>query len=127
MKLTFFFLLRRLFFTIFYQRRLLNQDPMFCGVIKKTWDSAGVKCNHLQFLLCNSTFCPIYSHRQKRMKQMKQKRKQGKVDVNEDDPFELFILSTSIRYCYYAETHKILGNTFGMCILQVCFNAIQLV
>lgn len=52
---------------------------------------------------------------------MKQKRKQGKVDVNEDDPFELFILSTSIRYCYYAETHKILGNTFGMCILQVSF------
>jgi N-acetyltransferase 10 len=50
---------------------------------------------------------------------MKQKRKQGKVDVNEDDPFELFILSTNIRYCYYAETHKILGNTFGMCILQV--------
>lgn len=61
----------------------------------------------------------INSHRQKRMKQMKQKRKQGKVDINEDDPFELFILSTSIRYCYYAETHKILGNTFGMCILQV--------
>lgn len=64
-------------------------------------------------------FSGTYSHRQKRMKQMKQKRKQGKVDINEDDPFELFILSTNIRYCYYAETHKILGNTFGMCILQV--------
>lgn len=50
---------------------------------------------------------------------MRQKRKQGKLEVNEDDPFELFILSTNIRYCYYAETHKILGNTFGVCILQV--------
>ena len=50
---------------------------------------------------------------------MKQKKKNGKVDINEDDPFELFILSTNIRYCYYSETHKILGNTFGMCIIQV--------
>ena len=50
---------------------------------------------------------------------MKQKKKDGKMDINEDDPFELFILSTTIRYCYYAETHKILGNTFGVCILQV--------
>ena len=33
-------------------------------------------------------------------------------------PFELFISSTSIRYCYYKDTHKILGNTFGMLILQ---------
>ena len=50
---------------------------------------------------------------------MKQKKKDGKMDINDDDPFELFILSTTIRYCYYAETHKILGNTFGVCILQV--------
>ena len=49
---------------------------------------------------------------------MKKKQKQGKVDINEDNPFELFILSTQIRYCFYAETHKILGNTFGMCIIQ---------
>lgn len=53
---------------------------------------------------------------------MKQKKKDGKLDINEDDPFELFILSTTIRYCYYAETHKILGNTFGVCILQVSNN-----
>jgi len=38
--------------------------------------------------------------------------------VNEDDPFELFVAATSIRYCYYKETHKILGSTYGMCVLQ---------
>ena len=38
--------------------------------------------------------------------------------VDEDDPFELFIASTNIRYSYYHETHKILGNTYGMCVLQ---------
>lgn len=61
-------------------------------------------------------FC---SHRKKRMKQLQKKIKRGKLDMKEDDPFELFVAATSIRYCYYAETHKILGQTFGMCILQV--------
>nr|CAD7403941.1 unnamed protein product [Timema poppensis] len=54
----------------------------------------------------------------KRMKTLQRKIKTGKLNVNEDDPFELFVASTNIRYCYYSETHKILGNTFGMCILQ---------
>ena len=26
--------------------------------------------------------------------------------------------ATNIRYCYYAETDKILGQTFGMLVLQ---------
>ena len=43
----------------------------------------------------------------------------GLLDPESDDPFALFVASTSIRYCYYAETQKILGNTFGMCVLQV--------
>ena len=28
---------------------------------------------------------------------------------SQEDPFELFISSTKIRFCYYHETHKILG------------------
>ena len=53
------------------------------------------------------------------MRQLQKKIKSGKLDLKEDDPFELFIAATNIRYCYYSETHKILGNTFGMCVLQV--------
>lgn len=53
------------------------------------------------------------------MRQLQKKLKSGSLDVKEDDPFELFIAATDIRYCYYAETHKILGNTYGMCVLQV--------
>lgn len=53
------------------------------------------------------------------MKNLQQKIKSGKLNVNEDDPFELFVASTNIRYCYYSESHKILGQTFGMLILQV--------
>lgn len=53
------------------------------------------------------------------MKTIQHKVKAGKLNVNEDDPFELFVASTNIRYCYYSETHKVLGNTYGMCVLQV--------
>ncbi|XP_076249507.1 RNA cytidine acetyltransferase l(1)G0020 isoform X2 [Calliopsis andreniformis] len=69
-------------------------------------------------LWCYKKELGFSSHRKKRMKSLQKKVKSGKLDVNEDDPFELFVVSTNIRYCYYHETHKILGNTYGMCILQ---------
>lgn len=43
----------------------------------------------------------------------------GLLDPEKEDPFSLFVASTNIRYCFYHDTHKILGNTFGMCVLQV--------
>lgn len=49
---------------------------------------------------------------------MKNMQMKGLYDENVDDPFELFISSTEIRYTYYKESHKILGNTFQMLILQ---------
>ncbi|PVD33452.1 hypothetical protein C0Q70_04708 [Pomacea canaliculata] len=69
-------------------------------------------------LWCYKKELGFSSHRKKRMRQITKKIKSGRIDVNEDDTFELFIAATNIRYCYYAETHKILGNTYGMCILQ---------
>lgn len=90
---------------------VLQERP---GLQQVMWDDYVSKLDALMVVFS--------SHRQKRMKQMKQKMKQGKANVNEDDPFELFILSTNIRYCYYAETQKILGNTYGVCILQVCLH-----
>ncbi|KAK3608505.1 hypothetical protein CHS0354_010355 [Potamilus streckersoni] len=69
-------------------------------------------------LWCYKKELGFSSHRKKRMRQLQKKIKSGRLDINEDDPFELFVSATNIRYCYYAETHKILGNTYGMCILQ---------
>jgi N-acetyltransferase 10 len=69
-------------------------------------------------LWCYKKELGFSSHRKKKMKQIQKKIKCGKLDVDNDDPFELFVASTNIRYCYYNETHKILGNTFGMLILQ---------
>lgn len=34
------------------------------------------------------------------------------------EAFQLFLSQTSIRFCKYKETHKILGQTFGMAVLQ---------
>lgn len=66
-------------------------------------------------------FTLTLSHRQKRAKIIKKQIAKGIRDADQDDPFELFVSSTSIRYTYYKETEKILGNTFGMCVLQVSF------
>ncbi|KAL0273043.1 UNVERIFIED_CONTAM: hypothetical protein PYX00_005816 [Menopon gallinae] len=74
--------------------------------------------SHPTVLWCYKKELGFSSNRKKRMKMLQHKIKSGKLNVNEDDPFELFVASTNIRYCYYSETHKILGNTYGMCILQ---------
>ncbi|XP_028285696.1 RNA cytidine acetyltransferase [Parambassis ranga] len=69
-------------------------------------------------LWCYKKDLGFSSNRKKRMRQLQKKIKTGTLNLNQDDPFELFIAATNIRYCYYNETHKVLGNTFGMCVLQ---------
>lgn len=68
-------------------------------------------------LWCYKKELGFSSHKKKRMKEVQALQKKGLYDANVDDPFELFITSTEIRYCYYKESHKILGNTFNMLIL----------
>ena len=46
------------------------------------------------------------------MKQPQKEIKSGTLDLKKDDPFELFVSATNIRYCYYAETHKILVRSY---------------
>ena len=61
---------------------------------------------------------PYYSHRKKREQKIKKEIKRGIREPNTEDAFELFVSLNNIRYVYYKETEKILGNTYGMCILQ---------
>ncbi|KFA67158.1 hypothetical protein S40285_05244 [Stachybotrys chlorohalonatus IBT 40285] len=58
------------------------------------------------------------SHRKKREQKIKKEIKRGVREANSEDAFELFVSLNNIRYTYYKETEKILGNTFGICILQ---------
>lgn len=58
------------------------------------------------------------SHRKKREAKIKKEIKRGTREANAEDPFELFVSLHNIRYVFYKETDKVLGNTYGMCILQ---------
>lgn len=71
-------------------------------------------------LWCYKKELGFTSHRQKRMRKIKREIARGiRTQDEAENPFELFVGSTDIRYTYYKETHKILGQTFGMCVLQV--------
>ena len=69
-------------------------------------------------LWCYKKDLYLSSHRKKRMNQIRKMVQRGLLDPEKEDPLSLFMASTQIRYCYYKDTHKILGNTFGMCVLQ---------
>jgi N-acetyltransferase 10 len=69
-------------------------------------------------LWCYKKDLGFSSHRKKRMKQLKLDIKRGIKDTDQDNPFDLFISSTDIKYVYYKDSEKILGNTYGMCVLQ---------
>lgn len=80
--------------------------------------SADLKMNKSVLWAYKKKLLGFTSHRQKREAKIKKDIKRGIREVNEQDPFEAFISNQSIRYVYYKETEKILGNTYGMCILQ---------
>lgn len=65
-----------------------------------------------------------FERKKKKSKAAKRRVKKQKIvsaglkAADEDDPFETFLRQAKFRYCYYKETHKILGKTYGMAILQ---------
>ncbi|KAI0753892.1 GNAT acetyltransferase 2-domain-containing protein [Irpex lacteus] len=69
-------------------------------------------------LWCYKKDLGFTTHRKKREAKIKREVKRGIREPNEQNPFEIFVTVTDIRYTYYKESHKILGNTYGMCVLQ---------
>ncbi|GMM34457.1 ribosome biosynthesis protein [Saccharomycopsis crataegensis] len=80
--------------------------------------SADLKMNKSVLWAYKKDLLGFTSHRKKREKKIKQEVKRGIREANDKDPFEAFVTNQHIRYVYYKETEKILGNTYGMCILQ---------
>lgn len=64
-------------------------------------------------------FILYHSHKKKRAKQIKKLMQRGLMDPEKADPFSLFLETSDITYCLYRDSERVLGNTFGMCILQV--------
>ncbi|EHN00538.1 Kre33p [Saccharomyces cerevisiae x Saccharomyces kudriavzevii VIN7] len=80
--------------------------------------SADLKMNKSVLWAYKKKLLGFTSHRKKRENKIKKEIKRGTREVNQMDPFESFISNQNIRYVYYKESEKILGNTYGMCILQ---------
>ncbi|ODV97411.1 hypothetical protein PACTADRAFT_49128 [Pachysolen tannophilus NRRL Y-2460] len=80
--------------------------------------SANLKMNKSVLWAYKKKLLGFTSHRKKREAKIKKDIKRGIREVHDQDPFEAFISNQHIRYVYYKETEKILGNTYGMCILQ---------
>eukprot|EP00560_Eucampia_antarctica_P009678 CAMPEP_0197829854 /NCGR_PEP_ID=MMETSP1437-20131217/6397_1 /TAXON_ID=49252 ORGANISM="Eucampia antarctica, Strain CCMP1452" /NCGR_SAMPLE_ID=MMETSP1437 /ASSEMBLY_ACC=CAM_ASM_001096 /LENGTH=1131 /DNA_ID=CAMNT_0043431849 /DNA_START=35 /DNA_END=3430 /DNA_ORIENTATION=+ len=74
-------------------------------------------------LWCYKKELGFSSHRKKRIKKIKNDKARGLAKGNlADDPtadnFELFISSTDINWCYYRDSHRVLGSTVGVLVLQ---------
>lgn len=69
-------------------------------------------------LWCYKKELGFTTNRKKREQKIKRQVKRGHREVGDMDPFELFVSLTDIRYTYYKETENILGQTFGMLVLQ---------
>ncbi|OMO55941.1 hypothetical protein CCACVL1_26892 [Corchorus capsularis] len=69
-------------------------------------------------LWCYKDKLELSSHKKKRAKQMKKLMQRGLLDPEKVDPFSLFVETGGLTYCLYKDSERILGNTFGMCILQ---------
>ncbi|PIC51952.1 hypothetical protein B9Z55_002257 [Caenorhabditis nigoni] len=90
-----------------------DQVPILYHILSKSTVSA-----RPNVLWCYKKELSFSTHRQKKAKKIKKATTTISGSLPDADPFDVFISSTQIRYCYYNETEKILGNTFGVLVLQ---------
>lgn len=90
-----------------------DQVPILYHILSKSTVSA-----RPNVLWCYKKELSFSTHRAKKAKKMKKATTTISGSLPDADPFDVFISSTQIRYCYYNETEKILGNTFGVLVLQ---------
>jgi N-acetyltransferase 10 len=71
-------------------------------------------------LWCYKKELGFSTHRKKRIKKLKRDKSRGLTSSVADtgDNFEQFIGSTDINWCYYKDSHRVLGSTVGMLVLQ---------
>lgn len=60
-------------------------------------------------LWCYKKELEFSSNKQKRIKQVKKMESKGNLDKEEINQIELFMSSKDIKYCYYKDSHRVLG------------------
>ncbi|MPC34372.1 RNA cytidine acetyltransferase [Portunus trituberculatus] len=69
-------------------------------------------------LWCHKKDSDIPRHSRKHLKKLEKNISSGKCDISKENAFDLFLLSTPVKYCAFQDSHRLLGNTFGMCVIQ---------
>lgn len=92
-----------------YRNQIVNLHHMLSKAVLKSRPTV---------LWCYKQKLELSSHKKKRAKQVKKYMQRGLLDPEIVDAFSLFVESTNITYCLYKDSERVLGNTFGMCILQ---------
>jgi len=91
-----------------------NQVPILHNMLTR-----GAHCNIKDNpLWCYKNHLGFSSHRDRKKKKIQQRINTGTLNIEDADPFEIFIAATDVRYCKYHDTHKVLGQTYSMLILQ---------
>ncbi|VVB06095.1 unnamed protein product [Arabis nemorensis] len=80
--------------------------------------SKAVTKSNPSVLWCYKDKLDISSHKKKRSKQLKRMRERGQLDPEKLDAFSRLLDVGRVTHCLYKDSERILGNTFGMCILQ---------
>jgi N-acetyltransferase 10 len=89
-----------------------DQIPHLCQVLART------TTKRPSVLWCYKKELGFSTHRQKRIKKLKRDKQRGLLDADTGDQFELFVTQSDITWCYYKDTHRVLGQTFGVLVLQ---------
>ncbi|KAJ6918949.1 LOW QUALITY PROTEIN: hypothetical protein NC651_013029 [Populus alba x Populus x berolinensis] len=93
----------------YHRRQIVNLHYMLSKAVVKSRPTV---------LWCYKDKLELSSHKKKRAKQVKKLMQRGLLDPEKVDPFSLFLETGGLTYCLYKDSERILGNTFGMCILQ---------
>lgn len=106
-----------------------DQIPNLHQILLRTADMSKAErvANSQSVLWCYKKDLGFSTHRKKRMEKIKRDKRRGLlknggvtagVGEPEQDNFELFLGNTDITWCYYKDSHRVLGTTHSLLVLQ---------
>mmetsp|Transcript_8003 Transcript_8003/g.13886 ORF Transcript_8003/g.13886 Transcript_8003/m.13886 type:complete len:1268 (-) Transcript_8003:130-3933(-) len=109
-----------------------DQVPNLHQILQRTADHSKSErvSNSNSVLWCYKKELGFSTHRKKRMEKLKRDKKRGlakqtisgtgtgSAALEQMDNFELFLTNTDITWCYYKDSHRVLGTTHSILVLQ---------
>ena len=89
-----------------------DQVPILHSILSK------MSLNNPETLWCYKKTLGFSTHRIKRMKKIKRDKARGLLNDDDADAFELFLSQGSISWVFYKESHRVLGRTVDLLVLQ---------